>query len=283
MTAAPTFKRLTAGAFVLATLAASVLPAACSSEAAPKKERLCTPGNYVFCRCQDRQEGSKLCNDDGASFGPCEPCETFDNPEIPPDEYPPDNPLPEKDASPPGECGDGIVQQGEDCDDKNTDDADGCDQGCKLAGADAPATRSCPGLEVHVWGGAHAPTLVSNTTGSGNRSADPSCPSAQGNTPTRGGAASDRVFKVIAHKSGSMTVSVTDATYNNFVYVAAACTPSDVSWLACANKVDGPGGETLSFPVDAGKTYYVFVDGAGAGLLGEPPREGPFRVTFKIP
>ena len=281
MTAAPTFKRLTAGAFVLATLAASLLPAACSSEAAPKKERLCTPGNYVFCRCQDRQEGSKLCNEDGASFGPCEPCETFDNPEIPPDDYPPDNP-PDKDAAPPGECGDGIVQQGEGCDDKNTDDADGCDQGCKLAGADAPATRSCPGLDVHVWGGAHEPTLVSNTNGSGNRSASPTCGSSTGNIPTTGAAASDRVFKVTAHKSGSMTVSVTDATYDSFLYVAEACAPSTVTWFACANKTTGTNpltnAETMTFPVDAGKTYYVFVDGYGIS-----DNQGPFRVTFKIP
>ena len=31
----------------------------------------CTPGSYVFCRCSDRSEGTKLCAADGNSFGPC--------------------------------------------------------------------------------------------------------------------------------------------------------------------------------------------------------------------
>lgn len=32
---------------------------------------LCTPGDYVFCRCADRTEGTKKCNDDGQSFQAC--------------------------------------------------------------------------------------------------------------------------------------------------------------------------------------------------------------------
>jgi len=31
----------------------------------------CTPGNYVFCRCEDRSEGTKLCRPDGTSFDEC--------------------------------------------------------------------------------------------------------------------------------------------------------------------------------------------------------------------
>jgi len=31
----------------------------------------CTPGNYVFCRCEDRSEGTKLCRPDGVSFDTC--------------------------------------------------------------------------------------------------------------------------------------------------------------------------------------------------------------------
>lgn len=31
----------------------------------------CTPGNYVFCRCEDRSEGTKLCRTDGVSFDAC--------------------------------------------------------------------------------------------------------------------------------------------------------------------------------------------------------------------
>lgn len=34
----------------------------------------CTPGNFVFCRCADRAEGTKMCNADGRTFAPCSPC-----------------------------------------------------------------------------------------------------------------------------------------------------------------------------------------------------------------
>lgn len=48
------------------------LAVACGgSNTATKEDRLCTPGNYVYCRCADRSEGTKLCNDDGQSFKPC--------------------------------------------------------------------------------------------------------------------------------------------------------------------------------------------------------------------
>jgi hypothetical protein len=37
----------------------------------PKADRLCTPGSYVYCRCEDRSDGTKLCNSDGMSFRAC--------------------------------------------------------------------------------------------------------------------------------------------------------------------------------------------------------------------
>ena len=41
-----------------------------STNAAPTGVK-CTPGNYVFCRCEDRSEGTKLCRPDGVSFDEC--------------------------------------------------------------------------------------------------------------------------------------------------------------------------------------------------------------------
>ena len=34
----------------------------------------CTPGGFVFCRCSNRDEGTKMCRADGQSFDPCTPC-----------------------------------------------------------------------------------------------------------------------------------------------------------------------------------------------------------------
>jgi cysteine-rich repeat protein len=280
---------LSGGALLLAIIGG------CAAETKAKTEKLCTPGAYVFCRCQDRQEGAKLCNETGDGFGKCEPCETDTNPEIDPGGTSSSgsssgDPFPEDDAGPTGDgstsggkCGDGIVQAGEDCDDRNTENGDGCDTSCKLAGNNPVATNNCPGLEVHVWGGAHKPTLTGSTTGSGDRGLKNTCPATGAGAASTGKAAPDRVFKVVAHKTGSLKVTISDANYNVFLYAVGdgACSGSELVHVACMNGVNGNGNETLSFPVDAGKQYHVFVDGAGAGFSGDP--QGNFRVTFEIP
>jgi cysteine-rich repeat protein len=262
----------------------------CSAETKAKNEKLCTPGAYVFCRCQDRQEGAKLCNETGDGFGKCEPCETDTNPEIDPGGTSSSggssgDPFTEDDGGTTeggggANCGNGVVDNGEDCDDKNSVDTDGCDTNCKLAGLNPAATNNCPGLEVHVWGGAHKPTTTGSTNGSGNRAVTPNCTNQPAN-PTSGAAAADRVFKVVAHKTGTLNVKVTDNNYDSFLYVVAdgKCTGTNVEYLACRNGVNGAGAETISVPVNAGSTYHVFIDGAGIGT----DKEGNFRVTFEIP
>ena len=46
--------------------------AACTTTNAVSPDAVkCTPGNYVFCRCEDRSEGTKLCHQDGVSFDDC--------------------------------------------------------------------------------------------------------------------------------------------------------------------------------------------------------------------
>jgi hypothetical protein len=54
--------------------AVTLLAFACSSKGSAT-DHLCTPGAYVFCRCQNRDEGTKLCNKDGQSFAECLPCD----------------------------------------------------------------------------------------------------------------------------------------------------------------------------------------------------------------
>lgn len=266
-----------------ALLLATACGAGCSSAQATKTATRCTPGSYVFCRCQDRQEGTKLCMEDGETFGRCEPCEPDSNPDGEPDDG--GSPKPPRDAGDSGEadsatpkavCGNAIVENGEDCDDGNAVENDGCDRTCRLAGTDPVTSRSCPGLAVHVWS---TPVTWSTTTaGSTNTAtASPTCGSATGDIPATGAAASDRVLAVVAHKTGSMTVTTSDADHNSMLYVSDACKSGDNTWLACANKVDGVGGETMTFPVTAGKTYTVFLD--GAGLSGN---QGVLRVTLSI-
>jgi cysteine-rich repeat protein len=229
----------------------------------------------VFCRCQNRDEGTKLCNDDGHSFGKCDPCETPTNPVLP-------DPTPGVDAGdldapvvPPATCGDKIVQDGEDCDDGNKVEVDGCDSTCHLSGTNPLGTRSCPGLETHVW--SKPVTYVGTTVGSTfTGSLSPNCKS-DGVNPTSGASGSDRVFNVTAHKTGTMTVTTTDTDYDCLLYVTQSCTTTPITYLTCAHNTIGVGGETMTFPVTAGKSYSVFVDGAG---ITKP--QGVFRLTVSI-
>jgi hypothetical protein len=135
-------------------------------------------------------------------------------------------------------------------------------------------------MEVHVWG--KAVSYIGTTLGSTNTgTASPTCPGTGAGNPTTGAAAGDRVFKVVAHKTGKMTVATSDTNYDSFLYVTNACTPGAngaLTYLACMNGVNGTGGETMQFPVTAGMTYNVLVDGAGISQ-----QQGAFRVTFSIP
>ena len=53
---------------------------ACSADGNAAPGKLCTPAAYVFCRCQNRDEGTKLCNADGESFADCLPCDSSGTP-----------------------------------------------------------------------------------------------------------------------------------------------------------------------------------------------------------
>ena len=60
----------------------------------------CTPGAYVYCRCEDRSEGTKLCRPDGVSFDACN-CDGTEPPVTPEgDAGIPSTPLEPVDAGP---------------------------------------------------------------------------------------------------------------------------------------------------------------------------------------
>jgi cysteine-rich repeat protein len=278
----PLLAILAGAGLALVTALVAIPTGGCASakeDASPVK---CTPGKAVFCTCQDREQGTKLCNDDGKSFGTCDPCESASNPAIPDDPYTPPVEVDADagaDAQEPATagCGDKIVQDGEDCDDGNKTEDDGCDSKCKLAGSNPVATRSCPGLETHVW--SNPVTYVGTTVGSTFRgSLSPQC-NTSGQDATSGAAGPDRVFDVTAHKTGTMTVTTTDTDYDSLIYVTTQCvqSPAPITYAVCAHDKVGVGGETLSLSVTAGKHYSVIVDGAG---VTKP--KGNFKLTLAI-
>jgi cysteine-rich repeat protein len=178
----------------------------------------------------------------------------------------------------PPKCGDHVVQDGEDCDDGNVIQDDGCDSVCKLSGTNPGSSRACPGLETHVWSSA---VVYQGTTAGAGLVAELAqvCTSTSGGNPTRGAFGPDRLFHVVAHKTGTMTATLSDTTYDALLYVTSECqtSPKAIASLACSNDVNGVGNEALSFPVQAGASYTIVVDGAGVGQV-----EGSFRLTLAI-
>jgi cysteine-rich repeat protein len=255
--------------------ASVLLAAACATKAESTPARLCTPGAFVYCRCQDRQEGTKLCADDGQSFGKCEPCESDTNPVDP--DYPPEPVLDAGSDSPaPTSCGDSVPQDGEECDDGNKVDDDGCDQTCKLAGDNPASSKGCPGMPVHVWS---APVSYTGNTATSSNTSYATLPDAGAGCPpsnTTGAGSPDRRFAVTPHKAGTLTVTTSNTAFDNSLWVMTTCsTSASQSYLACKNDTAGNGGETMTFPVEAGKTYSVVVDGV---LVNS----GVFKITFSL-
>lgn len=163
-------------------------------------------------------------------------------------------------------CGDGTVDNGEGCDDMNKVAGDGCENDCRPTG-DVAASQECPGLTAHVWP-SKALTWSGSTTKSSNlysapNSTTPPCTSF-------GSAAPERVYALVAHKTGTMTVEAT-GMYNLGIYARKGpCATGAL--LACGNSVGAstlPQTETISFPVTDGVTYHLFVDGVlnGSGTF----------------
>ena len=86
----------------------------------------CTPGAYVFCRCQDRSEGTKLCQDDGKAFGPCACSGPVECPAPPPNPNPPGCPATYSASYVGQTCGTAPLA-------------------CSYAAAGAPDPDGCPG------------------------------------------------------------------------------------------------------------------------------------------
>jgi cysteine-rich repeat protein len=259
---------------------------ACTSKGSTAtEEQLCTPGAYVFCRCQDRTEGSKACSDDGLSFGDCLPCDATgpsgDGGGGARDVYEPpndarstgDTSLPPGDSSTAdttggGLCGNGTVDPGEGCDDGNANGpADACSATC-VPNGNIASLCGCPGTAVHVWG----PELdfTGSTGNCSNTTSANGCSSA-------GKSDSDRAFNVTAHKTGTMTVTVANSVFDPVLYARTTC--SDLTTeIACKDEGYSNATLTLSFQVTSGAAYTVFVDGYGTLSGGK----GTFTIGFAI-
>ncbi|MGC4117266.1 MAG: DUF4215 domain-containing protein [Myxococcales bacterium] len=155
-----------------------------------------------------------------------------------------------------GLCGDAIHNDGEECDDGDSRDFDGCSSDCRLESSCLLAQDA-----TSFIGG--ATTLWGSTIGRFDQHR-PSC--------GYGESGPEMVYAVTAPADGALLVTTDHpgTDYDTDLYVRSACDDPSTE-LGCARfspavSPQGATQPTLGFPVEAGKTYYVFVDGLGSGL-----------------
>jgi cysteine-rich repeat protein len=161
----------------------------------------------------------------------------------------------EVEVSPP-QCGDGFVNGADECDDANAMGGDGCSVTCSIEGVGA--NDACPGLVLVLSDpDPNVPRSATVTTDTTSLSANVvgSC----------GGGGRDAVYAVTSDVTGLLEAELVVAPGLDAVLHARASCGDVATELDCD---DAPlGGITASFPVTAGVTTYLFVDGL-SGELG---------------
>jgi cysteine-rich repeat protein len=150
-------------------------------------------------------------------------------------------------------CGDGLLGANEQCDDSNLSNGDGCSSSCVL---ERPIGNDfCAGqlLPLAPAGGADVAQITATTA---NLASD-----FQANCGGVG--ARDAVYAIQPTITGRLTATLTPH-FNAALYARSGCAEGSAQH-ACSNNADGQGTETLTFPVSAGSTHYLFVDGVTAG------------------
>jgi cysteine-rich repeat protein len=164
----------------------------------------------------------------------------------------------------PDVCGDGQVTGLEGCDDAQSPplSGDGCSNTCQPE-LDVLCTAATPLAE-------------------GSSQGDPRTSDSQyfeGSCLLFGNQSKEDLWSFIAPTSGRATVRVLPDgdTADLAVYVRTSCEDTTTE-VACADNTRVRGVETVSFGVDAGTRYYVFVD----GMLSDFDL-GPYRIELELP
>jgi cysteine-rich repeat protein len=156
----------------------------------------------------------------------------------------------------PTTCGDGMLQRGEECDDHNLVDSDGCSSRCSFDGSDA-----CP-----------PPTLISLAPGTVIVQGDTSGLGDEETAECTVGddAGPDAVVAVAPTADGLLTAAL-QSGFDKRLTIQDLCDGPDID---CGEASNGP--VLLQVPVSAGVTYYLLVDGATSADAG------PFTLTLEL-
>jgi cysteine-rich repeat protein len=173
--------------------------------------------------------------------------------------------LPQGDAgAAPALCGNAVLDDGEGCDDGNAASGDGCSDACEVESAPA---GGCPGTAITLTApsaGERAGSVVADTTGFGSSFDSATC---------GGGNGKDAVYSVTSDIAGRARV-VLDAKFDAYLALRSICGDAKTE-SACEPVPVGGGKSQLVFPVAAGQTMFIVVD----GVAGE---SGAFRLDVEI-
>lgn len=223
------FGSLTAvGVVLVATQGCSLL----GEDRVTKEDRLCTPGAYVFCRCADRSEGTKLCKPDGKSF---EPCQTSAN----------------------GECAGGEIP-----DERTNEEIFPPPDFEGEPGKEEPldAVNECPGKSTALLPNAELKIEGDTSKATSDR---------EGRTGACavGAGANDHIYRLIPSGSGSLEIVVKGSDgFSPLAYIRTTCDDAQ-SQAACAPPTTQSTAQ-LKTNVVTGRSYFLVVDGA-SGSTGK--------------
>ena len=206
-----------------------------SASAQPPGRLECVPNEVSRCLCELR-EGVRTCDETGR----LQPCVC---------------------GGGVGACGNGVLEEGEACDDGNQAGGDGCGLSCAPDGRH-PDVEQCPGQSVVAWPGK---LFSMNLVGSVRASPGSPDAGACGGGP----AAPDRVFMLTMREAGMLEVTVT------------ASVPTLVSLRTeCAVAAEAP--NCTRVPASQAGTVRMTVgEGQVVHLVVEPGEASP-TATFDI-
>jgi cysteine-rich repeat protein len=169
-------------------------------------------------------------------------------------------------------CGNGILDGGEICDDGNTTNGDGCKSDCTL---ETTSGNKCADAEVLTpadkGDGTYAISRTGSTVGLTNDFTKIGCEwSGTNGSP-------DAVYAVTAPIDGLLSATL-DPTFAAQLQVRTACVDGTNGTSDSCKLTTGTGPVTQTWPVVAGNTYYVIVDGPSNSL----PTQGSFELDVSV-
>ena len=220
--------------FSVASVAMLLWQGCSSQNAADSGGKICTPGAYVFCRCADRSEGTKLCNADGAGFETCA-----------------------SNAS--GECFGGEIEDPDTG--KPVTSTDPLNEKESVPPATVDEVEACPGKSLGL-----TPGVETSITGDTSTAKD----DYKGKTGACavGAGGKDHVYHVIPKGSGNLSIKVQgEGALDPTVYIRTTC-DDESTQSSCAETTGAAGLEQFQTNVVTGKDYYLVIDGA-SGTTGK--------------